>query len=180
MEKEIEKKLENICEDLIKIIENYSSGVPTGICYILGHCIAEGFKLAGYNAEEVTGTAYYKDKNGKNVIYGKSIVEGKNIGFYHTWTELFLNDGKIILDASFKFNKVAMINNFNIKPNKNINDIIITNRKISWEHTYVNDKSLIRLSKMCLEKINPVLLDIFIEIVRISVVSHLGEIKSSA
>ena len=45
--------------------------IPFGTCYLLGHCIAEGFKNAGYKSREVTGELLIRDKNEKQIIYGE-------------------------------------------------------------------------------------------------------------
>lgn len=156
--------LNKICSEFTIKLEELSPNYPLGTCYLIGHCLAEGFKKAGFEAKEVTGSAIFKDKHDKNIIYGKSITKGQNIGYYHTWCVLEIEGESIIIDPSIKYNKVAM-KNYNVKINSKIPDFIITNTNSSWLHTYVEDSKLIGFSKDCLKTIHPDMLKILIDLV---------------
>jgi hypothetical protein len=180
MKTELTNNLNAICLEFTKKFETYFSNVPIGTCYLIGHCIAEGFKRAGYFAEEITGTAILKDKNGGNIIYGKSNMKGKNIGYYHTWSLIEIDGESIIIDPSVKYNKVAMRNIYGIKPNPKITDFVITNENSTWLLMYLKDDTLAHLSKNWLNKLNPELVELLTIYVMELVITHLSEIKKTA
>lgn len=157
MENNLKYNLEALCLSFLGRLESFSDHEPIGTCYLIGHCLAEGFKNVGLTAREVTGTAIYKDKKGNNIIYGKSLVKGCNVGFYHTWCELQIDNQNIIVDPSYKYNKL-WIRSHNLKLNKNIPDIIITDRPCQWFHTFIEDSSLQALSKYSLSQIDPIII----------------------
>jgi hypothetical protein len=180
MRKELEKNLVKICLELTNKMEECSPNYPFGTCYLVGHCMAEGLKKAGYNSREVTGTSFFKDKNEKNIIYGNSIVKGINVGFYHTWCVLEIDDERVIIDATFKFNKVGIKSYFNLKANNKIPDFIITTNSNSWLYSYVEDIKLISQSKYNLKQVNPNLVNLLIDVVAKNAIEFLSEIKQSA
>lgn len=180
MRTDLLNNLNRICLEFTNKLENLSSNYPIGTGYLIGHCLAEGFKKAGFNCREVTGSAIFKDKNDKNIIYGKSIVKGINIGYYQTWCVLEIEGESIIVDPSYKYNKVAMKNYFNLKINNKIPDFIISNNKSSWLHTYVEDSELTRLSKNYLEMVDLETINILIDTVEEFAVLLLGETNQSA
>lgn len=165
MKNELKNNINKICLQLTNRLEECSPNYPIGTCYLIGHCLAEGLKKAGYNSKEITGTAIFKDKNEKNIIYGKSIVKGSNIGTYHTWCVLEIEGETIVIDASYKYNKVAMKSCYNLKLNNKIPDFIITNNSNSWLHTYVEDMKLTQLSKDFLETVSPEMVNILVNTV---------------
>jgi len=175
MKKKIRRNLERICTTFTDKIESLLDTYPIGTCYLIGHCLAEGFKKAGYNAKEVTGTAIFKDKNEKNIIYGKSICKGKNIGIYHTWCVLEIDNHKIIIDPSFKYNKIAIKEYYDIKPNKNIPDFIITENANQWLYNYIEDSTLIGFSKSCLLLIKQSLIKELVDTVENSIMLFSNE-----
>lgn len=173
-------KLNRICLEFTKKLEEHSSNYPIGTCYLIGHCLTEGFKKAGFKSYEATGSAIFKDKHDNNIIYGKSIVKGNNIGLYHTWCVIEINGDSIIVDPSVKYNKVAMKNSYNLKVNSKIPEFIITNKKSSWLHTYVEDSQLIHFSKDNLEKVHPNLIKTLINTVEEFAVILLNDANQSA
>lgn len=159
MENKLKVDLEKFCTLFNDKLESLLSDKPIGACYLIGHALAEGFKRTGYIANEISGTAIFKDKFENNIIYGKSVAKGKNIGLYHTWCTLEIDNETIIIDPSYKYNKIAIEDYYKIKPNKNINDIIITNKANNWLFTYIEDSSLKVQSKKCLDRIDNAFLE---------------------
>ncbi len=147
MNNNLKEALNNICLNLTIEIENICSNKPTGICYLLGHCLAEGLQKAGFNATETAGNLIFRDKHNKNIVYGNRKYNGKNIGDYHTWCVLENVETKIIIDPSFRYNKSAIKQYYNIKLNKYIPDFIITSEDSCLLYTYIEDKSLMPFSK---------------------------------
>jgi hypothetical protein len=180
MKTDLLNNLNTICLEFTNKLESLSPNYPIGTGYLIGHCLAEGFKKAGFYSREVTGTAIFKDKNEKNIIYGKSIVKGTNIGYYQTWCVLEIEGESIIIDPSIKYNKVAMKNYFNLKINSRIPDFIITNNKSSWLHTYVEDSEFTPISKGFLKTVHPDVKKILIDTVEELAVLFLGETNQSA
>lgn len=176
MKNSLEYSLSNICQDFTVALESFIGSNLSGTCYLIGHCLAEGFKRAGYEATEETGTAIFKDKFGKNVIYGKQIIKGRNIGYYHTWCRIRFNEIELILDPSYKYNK-PFFRQYGLKPNSSIPDVIITDQRSSWLHQFLQDDRLIGQSKQWLGKIPPELTEELIEVVRESVVKWIGPLK---
>lgn len=168
MNSNIKSNLEKICLELTDKLESMTFSKPIGMCYLIGHCLTEGLKKAGFKAREVTGTAIFKDKNDKNFIYGKSIVKGRNIGIYHTWCVLEIENEIIVMDPTFKYNKIAIKDYYGIKPHKNIPDIIVTNNQNSWLYRYVEDMSLIHFSKKCLQTVDQYLINHLVDEVEAS------------
>ena len=150
--KTLKSNLEAICKQFTDKLESITTIAPIGTCYLIGHCLAEGLKKAGYTAREVSGIAIFKDNRGKNIIYGKSRLKGAKIGLYHTWCVVKINGQTILLDPSYKYNKIAIKEHYGIKPNRNIPDIIVTDNLIQWNYIFVEDKPAIRISKRDLKR----------------------------
>jgi hypothetical protein len=179
MKNELKNKLENFCLDFCKRYENHVGNHKTGTCYLIAYCLAEGLTRAGYNARKVTGTHILKDKNEKNIIYGKSIVKGKNIGYYHSWCVLEIDNEKIIIDPSYKYNKDGIKIN-SIKPNPNIPDFIITSNSKTWLHSYFADENLEYKSNLSLNNISKELIEKIINDVFDCAMNNIYEGKLSA
>jgi hypothetical protein len=175
----LKNKLDKLCLEFTEKYENRFENYPIGTCYIVGHCLTEGLKRAGYIAKKVTGTHILKDKNEKNIIYGKSIIKGKNIGYYHTWCVLEIDDEVIIIDPSYKYNKKGV--NINpVKPNPKIPDFIITADSKQWLYCYYPDETLSHLSDFLLNQISGELIQAIINDVFECVIKNLYEGKLSA
>lgn len=163
MENHLKTNLEAICKRFTDKLESITINAPIGTCYLIGHCLAEGLRRGGYTAREVSGTAIFKDKSGKNIIYGKSKLKGAKIGLYHTWCVVEINNRTILLDPSYKYNKIAIKEHYGIKPNKNIPDIIVTDNPIQWNYIFVEDKPAIRISKRDLKRTDESIINALID-----------------
>lgn len=152
MDNNLKTNLEAICKQFTEKLESFSTNAPIGTCYLIGHCLAEGLQRAGYTAREVSGIAIFKDNRGRNIIYGKSRLKGAKIGLYHTWCVVEINNQTILLDPSYKYNKIAIKEHYGIKPNKNIPDIIVTDIFFQWNHIFFEDKTAVKISKRDLER----------------------------
>jgi len=179
MKTELKNKLNNLCLEFSKKYEELITNYPIGTCYLIGHCLSEGLIKAGYNAKKVTGTLVLKDKNDKNIIYGKSKVKGKNIGYYHTWCILEIDNEVIIIDPSYKYNKTGIKINL-LKTNPNIPDFIITNSSKNWLYSYFPDKNLENQSNLSLNNVPTELIEKIIDDVFDCVMNNLYENKLSA
>ncbi|AXG73846.1 hypothetical protein DVK85_06175 [Flavobacterium arcticum] len=178
MENNLKNNLEIMCQRFTDKLESLLSNYPVGTCYLIGHCMAEGLIRAGYTARKVTGTVIFKDKNEKNIIYGKSISKGKNIGIYHTWCVLEIDTQTIIIDPSYKYNKIAIREYYGTKPNKNIHDFIITDNANQWLHRYSEDLSLNGFSTKCLQSVDHSLINQLVDEVKNSSSELLVDIQT--
>ena len=162
METQLKNSLNQICLELTNKIEMNSSNIPTGSCYLLGHCLSEGLSKSGFIAKETTGNLILQDKNRKSIVYGKSKYKGKSVGYYHTWCVLDFGE-KIIIDPSLKYNKIFLKKNLNIKLNEHLPDCLITSENPTWYYNYLEDSSLIPLSKNILNKMDQEIVKILID-----------------
>lgn len=162
-------KLQHICEQFTLELE--SKADATGMCYLIGHCLAEGFTNAGMNALETIGHLILKDKNDKPIVYGDAKYKGAKIGEYHTWCVLNVGDTKIILDPSLKYNKVAIKQLYKLKVNAKIPDLLISDSEKTWHYEYITDASLASKSKHFLNNVPPELVSSLISKVQELVVS---------
>lgn len=145
--------LNDICEQLLFIMEELFMNTPAGTCYLMGNCLAEGLSNAGILAKEVTGSLILKDTNGRNVVYGSKRFGGTNVGSYHTWCEVEYDDETLIVDPSVRFNRKFLKAN-SVKLNPKIPDIIISNIHNCWLHSYYPDSRLIAESKHYLNMVD--------------------------
>lgn len=157
MDTEFKNILTQLCLELICKLERKISHIPYGSCYLLGHCLAEGFSRSGLKAREVTGNLILQDKHRKSIVYGKSNYHGKLVGYFHTWCNLTLEE-ELIVDPSIKYIKMYLKKYCNIKLNERLPDILISNENHLWYYEYIEDKSLIPQSKFSLNKVDPKLL----------------------
>lgn len=140
--------LTEVC-DKLKIELEKDTAEPAGVCYLIGHCLAEGLSKAGFKAKEVTGHLIVKDKSEKNIVYGTAKYKGKLLGYYHTWCVI---DDEIIVDPSMGYNK-AFLRKHGIKLHTNIPDTIIDKNDSNWLYEFIPDEKLISQSKHFLKKI---------------------------
>lgn len=147
------ESLISICDNLCLTVERYSTKTPSGFCYLSGHCIAEALRLAGFDAQEVTGHLLIADKSGKHIVYGSRKYKGLNVGDYHTVCVLNMDNEKIIVDASIKHNK-AYLKKQGIKLNPAIPDYVIC-AGIDNLYRFIPDEKLSPLSKEFLNKTSP-------------------------
>jgi hypothetical protein len=145
--------LPEICTLLQNELELKFNAAPFGSCYLLGHCLAEGLSKSGFSAREVSGHLILQDKNDKPVVYGTAKYKGRLVGYYHTWC--VLNDGEnIIVDPSMKYNKVFLKQEYKIKVNQKISDIIIVKETTLFPVQYIEDTRLVQQSKEFLNTVN--------------------------
>jgi hypothetical protein len=148
------KNLKAICLLLSKEMIAAAGVIPDGRCYIFGHVLAEGLKLAGFNAREVSGTLILTDKHDKKIIYGTKNYKGKSVGDFHTWCVLNLDGKELIIDPSLEYNRVYLKQESNIKLNQKIPDTYIGYENKSWHLSYFEDSTLTVHSKECLKGAN--------------------------
>ena len=173
MKNTLRDNLEQICHEFTEAYECLLGSDTIGTCYLIGHCLSEGFKRAGYKALEETGTVIYKDGLGKNVIYGKQLVKGRLIGYFHTWCKVQFGEKEIIIDPSYKYNKMSY-KHYGFKPNKRIPDFIITEHNDCWLYRFIQDNSLTSQSKQWLTRIPSELIEELIQKVQDSVEKWIG------
>ncbi len=144
--------LYKICETFQKTLESEVGNVPTGTCYLSGFCLNEFFKRNGLNSKFVTGSLALIDKNGKYAIYGKlKLPKGKQVGTYHAWCEVTINDKVLIVDPSQKYNIYALKKYYNIKVSPKVLPITITEIPITYYWKYHEDEALAPLSNYFLK-----------------------------
>jgi hypothetical protein len=151
-----------MCDKLESIVHNY----PDGVCYLLGHCLAEGLSQAGFTANSVTGHFIFKNKHYKNIVYGSHRHKGMNIGDYHTWCVLTHNDEEIIIDPSIRFDKNSLPRLFGIKLHPSLPDVIVTDKPRFSYYEYIADERLTPLSLGFLHRTHFTIKDRLIETVR--------------
>lgn len=141
-------------------LESQFNTHPYGTCHLSGHCIAEQLKREGLTARAVTGHLSLRDKNGKMIYYGSKHTHSKrNIGYYHTWCEVSINNVVTIVDASLKYNIQALRQYYQIKAHSKIPPLLISNEPATYHWNYEEDKSLIHLSQQELNKVSPVIIE---------------------
>lgn len=150
---ELKVDLNDICEQLLFVMEEIFMNTPTGTCYLMGNCLAEGLANAGLVAKEVTGSLILKDTNGRNVVYGAKRFGGTNVGNYHTWCEVEYDDETLIIDPSVRFNR-KYLKAHSVKLNQKTPDIIISNAHNTWLHSYYPDLRLVAQSKHYLDMVD--------------------------
>lgn len=171
MNNEIKKSLSNLCEiyrnELETIIsQSGRSGTTSGTCYLSGYTLTSVFQMMGFNSTETTGVLYIKKPNGKQLIYGGDELSnrGELIGYYHTWCVVEIDENKIIIDPSMKYEKEYLIKNKLIKPNFSIPENVIVSNSNTYENfKYVKDDNLIPISKKFLSMISEELKQLLIQ-----------------
>lgn len=171
IEETLTTKLQGICTDLTNALEARVGNI-SGVCYLLGHCLCEGFIKAGYNAKELSGNLVLQTLNSKYIVYGNLNIKGKSVGEYHTWCTVDL-DEVILIDCSLKYNIVFLKENLGIKLNKRLPNSLITTEFKTWYYNYIEDSTLVPKSKFFLNQINKELLELLINTVYESVKSRL-------
>lgn len=166
MNNELYRSLSELCSKFLNELENITSHIPYGTCYLLGHCLAEGFSKIGSNARETTGNLILQDKHRKSIVYGKSKYHGKLVGYFHTWCILKLDDEEIIVDPSMKYIKMYLKKYCNIKLNERLPDILISNKSHLWHYEYIEDNSLVSQSRLALNRQDPKIVTHLINTVR--------------
>ena len=154
MKTELKNNLILICSVLTDELERNIPNIPYGSCYLIGHCLSEGLSKSGLMAKETTGNLILQDRNGKSIVYGKPKYKGKSIGDYHTWCVLDYGE-RIIIDPSLKYNKVFLKRNLSIKLNENLPDCLVSEENPTWCYNYIEDQTLVQLSKKYLNKVTP-------------------------
>ncbi|MDA9343563.1 hypothetical protein N9R06_00515 [Algibacter sp.] len=145
--------LYNIAEELQRAIEHESNNQAVGTCYLSGHCLTMVFNQLGVKARKVSGKLAILKKNGKSkyVYYGRAPLKGQQIGVYHTWCEVTVNDIKYIVDTSLKANLNFIQTAFRIKIHPMVEKgIMITEIPKTYYYKYFEDKSLEKESEKSL------------------------------
>lgn len=162
MNNEIKRSLTLMCDiyrnELEKIIsQSGGSGTTSGTCYLSGYTLTNVFQMLGFNSTEITGVLYIKKTNGQQLIYGGDELEnrGELIGYYHTWCVVEIDENKIIIDPSMKYEKEYLIKQKLIKSSFSIPENLIVSNSNSYENIkYVQDDNLIPISKKYLNMIS--------------------------
>ena len=171
MNTEIKKSLTLICDIYRKELETIisqsgGSGTTSGTCYLSGYTLTKVFQMLGFNSTETTGVLYIKKPNGEQLIYGGDELgnRGKLIGYYHTWCVVEIDENKIIIDPSMKYEKEYLIKHKFIKPNFSIPENVIVSNSNTYENfKYVKDDNLIPISKKNLNMISEELKQLLIQ-----------------
>lgn len=147
-----------------KTLENCVPHYPSGSCYLAGYCLAEYFKKIGFESKSVSGSLELIDKNEKHIVYGNlKIPKSYNVGYYHTWCEIFINDEWYILDPSLKYNKVTLTKTNRFILNSKIPDLLFTNDKTTYFWKYIPNENLVKNSNYFLKKASNQLKNIIIQ-----------------
>lgn len=135
------------------ILENSIKNYPSGTCYLAGYCLSEYFNKIGIKSKSVTGSLALIDKKENYIVYGNlSIPKSSRIGLYHTWCEILIDEEWYILDASLKYNKVAL-KSFGVNLNSKIPDILFTKERNTFIWKYVDNENLVKESNFYLDKV---------------------------
>jgi len=161
----ISADLNTICSVFTSNLEMMTDKKPKGCCYLVGHCLSQGFNGYGLVAKEVSGNLILQDKNRKSIVYGKSIYKGKLVGYYHTWCTLDYNGETIIVDPSLKYLKLVLKGS-GIKLNQNLPDCLISTEIKTWYYNYIEDSTLVPQSKSYLETVDNALIDYLVTSVK--------------
>jgi hypothetical protein len=155
------KEFEEIGKKIQEVIENTFANYPSGVCYLTGFCVHEVLQKRGYKSRKVTGKLALRNRSGKKfVVYGK--IDGILVGNYHTWCEAEY-DGKIyIIDPSLKYN-IKFLSQNKIKLSKSIPELLITEKKNTFNWKYIEDSELEHYSMSYLKNIHADIIDSILE-----------------
>ena len=154
-----------------KTLESSVANYPSGTCYLAGYCLAEYFKKKGFKSKSVTGSLALIDKNIKYIVYGNlKISKSNNIGNYHTWCEILINDEWYVLDPTLKYNK-TYIKSLGTKLNPKIPDLLFTKDKNTYYWKYIPNDDFLKESNDYLIKAPNQLKDAIIQsLIRSSII----------
>jgi hypothetical protein len=143
----------HISKELQKVIENETNNQTVGTCYLSGHCLAIVFNQLGIKARKVSGKLAILKKNGVNkyVTYGQLPLKSQQVGVYHTWCEITINNQKHIVDTSLKSNLDFIQKAFRIKINPMVErNILITETPKTYYYKYFEDNNMDKESEKSL------------------------------
>jgi hypothetical protein len=149
----MENTLYNIGKELQAVMEEKLQGQTVGTCYLTGHCLAEIFNRLGFESRKVTGRLALLMKNGKNkyATYGRFALKRKDIGIFHTWCEVKINDKTFIVDPSLKANIRFTSKHFKIKFHPMVvSDTLVTDVFNTYYYKYCEDARLEKASNQSL------------------------------
>lgn len=136
-------------KELEKVILN-----PFGICHLSAYCLTENLKMKGINATSVTGHLSLRDKKGKQILYSSdNPTAPRNIGYYHTWCEVTIEETKFILDASLKYNIRFIMLQHKRRIHPKIPPLLISPEFQTYYWKYTEDEKLLHLSQKQLDLI---------------------------
>ncbi|MEZ4937059.1 MAG: hypothetical protein R2799_05650 [Crocinitomicaceae bacterium] len=148
------RELEKVAIKFQEVLESMVNQRLSGVCYLTGHCLAEIFSELGYKSRKVTGTHGILMKNKKRyLIYGSIYGKHENVGDYHTWCEVEVDDKVFIVDASTKYNKEILKKEMNIKLYDSVPSVIVTSNKKEFSYFFEEDATLEKLSEEFLKKL---------------------------
>lgn len=140
------QEIQIIASKLNNKVERLNGAPPYGTCHLLAHLMVKHLELRKIKARTVTGHLMLLDKNEKKFYYSnKNPSNKRNVGYYHTWCEADINDERILIDPSLKYN-IAFLKKFRIKINAKIPEVLVTNKFSSYYYRYSEDEKLKKLS----------------------------------
>lgn len=140
------KKIELIAIQLINEIEKLNGKPPQGTCHLIAYLMVKRLAINNIKARTVTGNLELMDKSGKKVYYGNQNPNNKrNVGFYHTWCEAIINEERILIDPSLKYN-IAYLKKFKIRINSKVPKVLVTDKFSTYYYVYSEDEKLKKLS----------------------------------
>ncbi|WP_178984168.1 hypothetical protein [Winogradskyella helgolandensis] len=145
-----------VAKELQKTIEDEFTNNPVGACYLFGHCLTEIFCRMGLQSRKVSGKLAILQKKGKAkyITYGKLPVKGEQVGVYHTWCEVTIDNEVFIIDPSLKSNLGFIKKVFRIKINPMVDKgIIVTRTARTYYYKYYEDVTLESASNKSLKEL---------------------------
>ncbi|MCR8667939.1 hypothetical protein NO995_09620 [Aestuariibaculum sp. M13] len=164
----MENILYQVAKELQKTIEDKSINEPVGACYLYGHCLTEIFGRMGLQSRKVSGKLAILQKKGKcrYITYGKLPFKGQQVGVYHTWCEVIIDNEVFIIDPSLKSNLNFIQKTFKIKIDRMVEqDVLVTSTSKTYYYKYFEDTSLESASNTSLISLTtPEQVDLLIDI----------------
>lgn len=147
------KYILDLCTRYQTEIETNSANYPFGTCYLSAFFFQTYFRDK-YNARLIIGSLGLIDKSGKYVVYGNIRPRKyQNVGDYHAWCEINLNDRVYIIDPSIKYNIKFLKDHYRIKISNKVPSVIVTDQKSCYHWIYVENSDLIKFAEPFLNSI---------------------------
>lgn len=140
----IEEKLFEIGKTYQEIIEERVKPFPSGICYHSAASLHAYFSKIYFESSVVVGDLAMLNTSDKFAVYGNmSLKRQENIGDYHAWCEIVLDDITYIIDPSIKYNKIFLKDSFKFKTSNKISDVIVSTKRETYHFKYRKNDLLI-------------------------------------
>lgn len=150
-----EDRLFEIGKTYQKIIEERVAPFPSGICYHCAASLHKYFAKLSMHSSVVVGDLALLNISDKFAVYGNkmNLIKQENVGIYHAWCEVEIDENIFIIDPSIKYNRVFLKNQFNFKTSKKVLDVIISKERNKYHYKYRRNDSLISIYEDFLNKI---------------------------